>query len=58
MPDERLPEKVLTGQMDGLRVQGRSQKQQVDDVREDLHLLVLHSYGGVNSKVGQVGGQL
>ena len=38
MPDERLPKKVLFGHMDGSGVRGRSQKQWVDYVREDLHL--------------------
>ena len=38
MPNERLPKKVLLGHMDGSGVRGRSQKQWVDNVREDLHL--------------------
>ena len=36
MPDERLPKRVLFGHMDGSGVRGKSQKQWVDYVREDL----------------------
>ena len=38
MPNERLPKKVLFGHMNGSGVRGRSQRQWVDFVREDLHL--------------------
>ena len=34
--DERLPKRVLFGHMDGSGVRGKSQKQWVDYVREDL----------------------
>ena len=37
MPNDRLPKRVLFGHMDGSGVRGRSQKQWVDFVREDLH---------------------
>ena len=37
MPDERLPKRVLFGHMDGSGLRGRSQKQWMDYVREDLH---------------------
>ena len=37
MPDERLPKRVLFGHMDGSGLRGKSQKQWVDYVREDLH---------------------
>ena len=36
MPDERLPKRVLFGHTDGSGVRGKSQKQWVDYVREDL----------------------
>ena len=36
MPDVRLPKRVLSGHMDGSGVRGRSQKQWVGYVREDL----------------------
>ena len=36
MPDERLRKRVLFGHMDGSTVRGRSQKQGVEYVREDL----------------------
>ena len=38
MPDEWLPKMRLFEHMDGSRVRGKSQKQWVDHVREDLHL--------------------
>ena len=36
MPDERLPKRVLFGHMDGSGVRGKSQKQWVDYVSEDM----------------------
>ena len=36
MPDERLPMRVLFGHMDGSGFRGKSQKQWVDYVKEDL----------------------
>ena len=41
MPDERLPERVLFEYMVGSGVRGRSQKQWVDSVREDLQFAEL-----------------
>ena len=38
MPDERLPKRVLFGHMDGSGLRGKSQKQWVDYVREDLQI--------------------
>ena len=61
MPGERLPKRVLFGHMDGSGVRGRSQKQWVDYVREDLHFAELSitscgGDGGGNVKTGQAGG--
>ncbi len=56
MPDESLPKKVLFGHMDGSGVRGKSQKQWVDYVREDLQLQDFHSPGGGNPKTGRAGG--
>ena len=36
MPGERLPKRALSGHMDGSGVGGKSQKQLMDSVREDL----------------------
>ena len=41
MADERLPKRVLFGHMDGSGVRGRSQKQWVENVREDLQFTEL-----------------
>ena len=38
MPDERLPKRVLFGHMDGSGLRGKSQKQWVNYVREDLQI--------------------
>ena len=56
MPDERLPNRVLFGHMDGCGVRGRSQKQWVDNVSEDLQFAELSFVGGGNPKPGQAGG--
>ena len=40
MPDERLPKRIaLFGHIDGSGMRGRSQKQWVDYVKEDLQLV-------------------
>ena len=44
MPDERLPKRVLFGRMDGSGVRGRSQKQWVNYVREDLQFAGLSTH--------------
>ena len=58
MPDERLqlPKRVLFGHMDGSRVRGRSQKQWVDYVREDLQFAELSITWWRKSQDRQAGG--
>ena len=56
MPDERLPKRVLSGHVNGSGLRGKSQKQWVDYIREDLHIAGLSYTWWRNPKTGQADG--